>query len=191
MNKQTHTHVRGLLTTLGIIFAFLIVFGGWWLTNNLLDKQETAMLSTVGSVKVTAPIDQPVSSGSETNYPTLTDSEIYMVLNVWEADVDETPHDPKTGQLNMEQAIDAGKSWLAYFSEHLIIPSELTVYDKTNAYLCEINMIADTQLIKTPLEFRQDDTRSKEELKPFYSYWTVSFSSEDFNATLIINAATG
>lgn len=179
-----------IFTVLGIAFSLLIVFGGWKLTSNLLLHHETKLLLAVKSVKVISPVSTPETPSSETNYPTLTESELYKVLNLWELGTGEIPHEPRAGQLTMEQAITAGKEGLTFFSEYGMLTSELTAFKKTNAYLCE-SKLDSPQLIPIYQEMEPEDIRSNEELAPFYSYWTVSFSSDNVNATLIINAATG
>lgn len=177
-----------IFTALGIAFSLLIVFGGWGLTSKLLESHETDLLSAVGKVMVAA--TPPATPIDEANYPTLTDSEIYTVLKLWELDAEEIPHEPKEGQISMEQAIAAGKEGLAFFVEQGILPSEFAVYDKTNAYLAEKSRNI-TQLIETSPALKEEDIRSAEELSPFYSYWTVTFSSDQSSATLVINSATG
>lgn len=179
-----------VFTTLGIVFSLLIVFGGWGLTSKLLESHEAELLGAVESVKVITPASTPENPSIETNYPTLTESELYKVLNIWELGTGEIPHEPRAGQLTMEQAITAGKEGLAFFSEHGMLRGEFTAFEKTNAYLCESELDL-SQLIPTNQEMKPEDIRSDEELAPFYSYWTVSFSSDNVNATLIINAATG
>lgn len=173
---------QNLYTVVGVALSFVIAFGGWALTSELINRKADALLSVTGSVKVpTAPPtgtgEKPGDSDEETDYvwPKLTESEIVAVLQNWEAGGRERPHEPTEGQLSMEQAIDAGRTGLFYFSEQGIIPAELLDNSKINAYLYEY----------------QPSGQGTGLLDPFYSYWTVSFSGESMDVSLTINAVTG
>lgn len=174
---------QNIFTVIGIALSFVIAVGGWWMTSELLDRKENDLLSVTGSVHVDTPTPLPIADEKNPDnyeevipvWPTLKETEIFNALINWEADGEERPHEPAEGQLNMEQAIDAGKAGLYYFSEQGIIPVGLLEYDVTNAYLCE----------KLP---RGQDAQS---LSPYYSYWFITFSSEKMSATLTLNAASG
>ena len=181
MNKQK------IYTGIGITLSLLIAIGGWILTSALIDKKSDALLSLTGITTIDAPgimstpgitenADDRSPNSPMSERPVLTEQQIYEILQNWESSGNEKPHEPKEGQLNMEQAIAAGKTGLTYFSEQGIIPVELAgyKYDKTNAYLCQ-------NLIDEQIRF----------LDSVYSYWTVTFTSEQMSANLIINAVTG
>jgi len=181
MNKQK------IYTGIGIALSLLIAIGGWLLTSALIDKKSDALLSLTGITTIDAPgimstpgitenADDRSHNSPMSERPVLTEQQIYEILQNWESSGNEKPHEPKEGQLNMEQAIAAGKTGLTYFSEQGIIPVELAgyKYDKTNAYLCQ-------NLIDGQAQF----------LDSVYSYWTVTFTSEQMSANLIINAVTG
>lgn len=170
MNKQN------LYTVLGIALSFIIAVGGWTLTSALIDRKSDALLSATESVKFN--MQATIEQGDEEthhNFPTLSEGEIAKIILSWESIIEERPHEPVEGQLNMEQAIEAGKAGLSYFYEQDIISGELLEYAKTSAYLCE----------------KQPSGQENHTLNPYYSYWTVTFSSENKRATLVIHAMTG
>jgi len=173
VNKQN------LYTAMGIALSFIIAVGGWVLTSTLIDRKSDTLLSATGSIQVNTPPVSPIDTNDDDetppHRPTLSESEMVKVLQNWEAVIGERPHEPVDGQLNMEQAIDAGKAGLSYFHEQGIIPAELLKFDKTNAYLCE----------------KQPRGQENYTLNPNYSYWTITFSGENRRATLVINAMTG
>lgn len=168
---------RNLYTFAGIFMSFIIAIGGWALTSTLIDRKSDALLSATGSVRVDVPVTLGDQSGVEPSYEpvALTEEQIVSVLQNWEADGEEKPHEPVDGQLAMEQAIDAGKDWLSYFYEQGVIPAELLEYDKTSAYLC----------------VKQPRGQENHTLNPYYSYWSITFSSDNKRALLVINAVTG
>lgn len=168
-----------LYTTAGIVLSFTIALGGWAFVSMLIDMKSDAMLSETGVVPVNAPrIEEDSDYDDESPFPTLTDYEIAAVLQIWQSElVYEQPHEPTEGQLSMEQAIKAGEDGLSYFFDQEVMPLEFSdhEYSKISAYLCR-NII------------RGKETQTFE---PFYSTWSVSFSSENISAVFIINAVTG
>lgn len=194
---------RTIYTVSGVILSLLIAFGGWAVIDGLLARKENALLSTREIIPVNMPVDNSSENSSFNNYPPeitdpatiiseypkLTASEIYRVLDRWESPGSPQPHEPTEGQLNMEQAIDAAKEWLAYFCQNRWLPAEAIDYDKTNAYL-SINIVELELVEENPL-INEDEIRDDALLEPFYSYWTVSFSGAGMQTTLIINAGTG
>lgn len=170
---------RNLYTAMGITLSFIIAVGGWVLTSTLIDRKSDTLLSATGSIHVNTPPVSPKDTNDDDETPphrrTLSESQIYKVLQSWEAEIGERPHEPVDGQLSMEQAIDIGKTGLSYFYEQGIIPAELLEYDKTNAYLCE----------------KQPRGQENYTINPYYSYWSITFSGENKRVTLVINAMTG
>lgn len=177
---------QNFYTAIGIALSFLIAFGGWIVTRELLDKKEKALFAVTGSIQVNTPIitaaetskNQDGEESIETEYisPKLTDSQITSVLQNWENDGVERPHEPMVGQLNMEQAIEAAKDGLKFFYEQGFIPENFhDEYNKINANLC----------------VKQLGDQRTQTFEPYYSYWTVLLTGDKTNSQLIINAVTG
>lgn len=109
----------------------------------------------------------------------MSDSVRYMVLSFWEKGGSELLHEPKPGQINMEQAIQAGRDWMSSMAGYGNIPKELEEcnFDKTSAVLCTL----DGQVLDNELAL--DESLS--------SYWTVRFEKSDVTVKLKIHAASG
>lgn len=195
MNKQ------GIYTAVGITLSLMIAFGGWILTNTLLDKQETVLLSKTGSIYVPAGLKTTAGSANDanSNLPPKTKTELLpnetkleegvmaKILANWNAPQSYArPHDPVEGQLNMEQAITAAKNGLSYFSTQGIIPPELleNEFTRTKASLWENH----PAFKENPSDPR---VRVSIELPPAYSYWVITFDNEKLNVRLMLNAVTG
>lgn len=175
MNKQL------VYTVMGVVLSFIIAISGWLLTSMLIDKKSDALLSTTGVVQVNAPSipkdadNMPDTSEETVELPKLTDKEILSVLQNWDTPGHEQLHEPVDGQIDIEQSIDAGKAGLSYFYEQGIIHEPLHENAKINAYLFK----------------NHPNGAGTQTLKPYYSYWIISFTGENINAILTINAVTG
>lgn len=195
MNKQ------GIYTAVGIAFSLMIAFGGWILTNTLLDKQETVLLSKTGSIYVPAGLKTMAGSANDanSNLPPKTKTELLpnetkleegvmaKILANWNAPQSYArPHDPVEGQFSMEQAITAAKNGLSHFSTQGIIPPVLleNEFTRTKASLWENH---------PAFKENPSDPRVKvsTELPPAYSYWVITFDNEKLNVRLMLNAVTG
>lgn len=174
------------------VLSFLVVFGGWFVTAGLLKQREAKFLAGMGAVELqSSQIALFAENGSQGEAQRSTPESVkeafrgmemaertrMLVLCVWEYGGSEQPHEPREGQMNMEQAIDAGRDWIRSVAGYGNIPSELANcdFDKTSATLCTI----DSQLILSDLEDLQ------------LSYWTVRFAGSDSTVTLKIHAASG
>ncbi|NLK51591.1 MAG: hypothetical protein GX295_03980 [Syntrophomonadaceae bacterium] len=195
MNKQD------IYTTVGVAFSLMIAFCGWILTNTLLDKQETVLLSVTGSIHAPSVLGTTAGTGNDANSNStpkiktelitdetkLEEGVMAKILANWNAPKSHArPHEPVEGQLSMEQAITAAKNGLSHFNTHGIIPPELLKdeFTRTNASLWE-NQPA--------IKENQSDTRVKVsmELPPEYSYWAITFGNEKMSVQLTLNAVTG
>lgn len=174
------------------VLSFLVVFGGWFVTAGLLKQRETKFLAGMGAVELQSSqialfTESGSQGGEQGSAPAtmqeafhgvdMTESARMLVLCVWEYGGSEQPHEPREGQMNMEQAIDAGRGWIRSVAGYGNIPAELAKcdFDKISATLCTI----DSQLILSDL----DDL--------LLSYWTVRFAGSDGTVTLKIHAASG
>lgn len=69
-------------------------------------------------------VEQEVFQGKR-----LSEDMMAQVLTVWENSWSRRPHEPKKGQMSMEQAIDAGHNWLRAIAEWGILPADMTADD--------------------------------------------------------------
>lgn len=162
-----------------------VVFGGWFVTKAILNRQMEELLKNMGHVPVQStetalfteegrkeaagePSGQSVVQKEE-----LTEELMKEILAVWESGGGELPHEPKKGQINMEQAIATGKAWIDVLAQQRIIPEELTEgdFDKVSAKLCT----------------RKAETDMDESL---ISYWSVEYTRRDVCIHLIIHAVS-
>jgi hypothetical protein len=168
-----------ILTAVAIVFSLLIVFWGWLLTNELLNRQHLGLMNTVHSVSVKEPPEAELDA--EPAKVTLSTQEIANILKVWQSSQMQHYHDPYDGQLTMEEAIKAANSGLSYFCENGVLPKELLESDftQTNAFLYDVQ---DSRAV-LPEVFPASDQA--------YSFWSVSASNREVSILLTLNAYTG
>lgn len=169
-----------------VLLSFGIVFGGWFLTKALLVQKREAFLERTGQVALqsseTALLSEDwpgeaagdLAGGALFEGESLSEDMIAEVLAAWENGGNELPHEPKRGQMNMEQAIDAGKDWIAVMAEHGIVPEELAEcdFDKVTARLCTL---------EAQVDFDEN----------LLSYWSIQFTEDDVVVSLTVHAASG
>ncbi len=166
-----------ILTAIAVVLSLLIVYGGWLLTNQLLDRQHLNLMNTVHSISVNEPSE--AGQRAETAKVNLSIQEISNILNVWSSGQTKHYHDPYDGQLSMEEAIKAANSGLSYFCNSNILPKELLASDltQTSAFLYDVRAPrAALTEVNTGLA---------------YSFWSVSMSNREIFINLTINAQTG
>lgn len=179
MNKE-----KGF-TLLIFSLSLVIVTAGWIFTKGMLKQKEKSILSQKGELDVgnsNLGVFDSSQNGvwgeadSENVYldNSLSEQEMGEILAVWEMGGRELPHEPKVGQLDMEQAIDVGKNWIATMSELGIVPSGLTGdgFDNVGAKLL----------------YRETQTMLDEVM---LSYWSVQFTRGDAEIRLTIHAVSG
>ncbi len=89
---------------------------------------------------------------------------------------EEVVHDPVRGQLSIEKAIEAGEKWIA----------EMGLEERTGKKLNE-----QIYFVNAILGIREKKEASTVQSEPYYSFWTVRFSSQSMDIVLNINAVTG
>ncbi len=168
------------------LLSFGVVVGGWFLTKALLSQKQEEFLDRTGQIALQSAetslllTDQPGEAGGNLTEGTLFEGQplseemMAKVLAVWESGGNELPHEPKKGQMNMEQVIDTGKEWIAAMAECGIVPKKLAEcdFDKVTARLCTLD---------TQVDF--DDS--------LLSYWLVQFTENDVSVSLTIHASSG
>lgn len=169
---------RGRIYTLLIfIVSFAVVFGGWFFTKEMLNRQKATILAQKGQISVAVAeveVSEDIPLSGEFEGTFLTEHEIAQVLTIWNSGGRDYLHEPMTGQMNMEQAINAGREWIDKLAGYNIIPGYLSEcnFDDTNAVLSSM-----------------DSSLSLEE--SYISYWKVSFIKEDVEIELTIHALSG
>ncbi|RDU24612.1 hypothetical protein [Anaerosacchariphilus polymeriproducens] len=168
-----------ILATVVALFSLFIVFGGWFLTNELLDRQHVKLMNKVNSIDFNEKLD--VEPGAGRTKTSLSTKEIANILKVWTSDRIRHYHEPYEGQLTMEEAINAANSWLSYFCKNDILPKEILESDftQTNAFLYDTNPVSQVPAMITPAP------------DPAYSFWSVNLINREVSVQLMINALTG
>jgi hypothetical protein len=159
----------------------------------MLNQKEDSLLTEVGSEKIAPEVWEPVRHEGIVG---LTESEMAVVLNeLWLGSGVPTPHEPTDGQMNMERAIDMGKTCLNTLVYKELIPERVLDYEKVNAYLEKrVPRTQNWDDIEpggyNPI-FNPIDVRPEEQLEPFFSYWTAIFEGKDTNIKIVMDAVTG
>lgn len=162
-----------LANLLSILLSFGIALGGLVLVQSRLLREEADLFRSGGKITFSAPSGGTESEKSDSvsiAITLLSDQELAEAVQNLENGSDIYPHEPLPGQLSMVQAIETGKDWigdfvLSHFWSRLPMPEY-----RADCYLW------------TPLESNAD---------PLFSYWTVNLSSQNINASLILNAVSG
>lgn len=106
----------------------------------------------------------------------LTAKQMQEAVTSWNNRSKEMIHEPVDGQISMEEAIQAGEHWFTAMG----IGKDSTQEDNTAVY--SVNSILS-------IGKQKDNTSIQQE--PYYSFWTVRFSSQVMSTVLYINAVTG
>ena len=167
-----------IYTLLIFCLSFTVVFGGWILTKKMLGSQKNKILSAKGQIV----LENTEASGEgggmtvsrEFIPQVLSEDQMAEVLAVWETGGREVLHEPMAGQMNMEQAIEAGGEWIKLLTENQILSEELAEYQfqDTSAVLCTLESLASLE-------------------ETLISYWKINYSEDDVSIVLKIHAATG
>lgn len=170
---------KGKIYSLAILLlSFVIVISGWFLTKRLLDVKETEILSGEGIVYEKSPekVYKQENIVEENDFikSELDEDGIAKILKVWEDGGKGLPQEPQENQINMEQAISNGKSWIATLTVKGALPDFLSEgnFDKINAKLYTLDE-------KVPFD------------KTLIDFWQVIYEKEDIQIILCIHAASG
>lgn len=169
----------------GVMFmtAVCMIFGGWFLTERLLIRREEKFLGSTGTIAVQSEeIGFLADSGLEAAQEPeefqgqeMTEVARALVLAVWEYGGRELPHEPLPGQMDMEQAIDAGKAWGAMMAQH-VFTDELQG--------CDFDAVkAELYTIDTPIRTSLPES--------MYSYWKIRMVRDGASVELTLHADSG
>lgn len=158
--------------------SFAVVFGGWFFTKEMLDRKEAEILAGRGRMMLDIPESdnrKDRNAVQETfEGEALSEDVMAEILKVWEAGGRELLHEPLAGQMDMEQAVKAGRGWIGSLAENNILPSCLAegLFDSTSAVLCTLD----------------GETTLGESL---ISYWRVIYMKGGVKIILTIHAVSG
>lgn len=173
-------------TLLILCLTLVVVLGGWEIMKKFLDWQVENFLSDTGQISLKSSGTSLFIENEEKNLQgetieqdnllkeSLSEDMMVKILNVWESGGRELPHEPKSGQMDMEQAIETGRIWIDSFVEKGVLPKELEEddYDKISAKLCTHEASVDFDEV-------------------LLGYWSVKYMKEDITISLVIHAVYG
>ena len=176
-------------TLLSLLFAAVFVFGSMAGTDFILQMWEKRRLEESGTVTMESPVlawqsaetgeeydgqdSEPLVRDKEEDL-TLTEKEIEQVIRYRKNCEGELLHDPVKGQITMEQAFAAGENWLV----------EMGFWDHSRTH-------SEPLLHRASLGTKTAKEGLHMPIEPYYSFWTVRFSSTDMYVSLSVNAMTG
>jgi len=166
-----------IYTILIVLLSFIVVSGGWFLMNKMLDRKEEKILGQTGQITVRmAEKDNQDTEDTEKSFSgqKLSENERIKVLKIWETGKKLIPHEPLGGQMNMEQAIAKGEEWIGMVekSENLISADAVLEFENTSAKLCSFEDKAGVE---------------KEKI----SFWEIQYENADMQILLKIHALSG
>lgn len=162
------------LFSLGIAAIFL--FGSMKMMLSLLSMREADLLSEEGKVIIESPVrawgeNEKENFDETTEKYVLTMEQIEAAVNSWNNREWETIHNPVDGQLSLENAIEEGKSWLI----------DMGIFTEESEDFA----------VNATLGLGNQKKLSDVQVEPFYSFWTVEFTSQSKRIILYINAVSG
>lgn len=168
-------------TFISLMFAALFISGSMAATNYILRLRETRLLTEKGDMKVESPVieweggknSEESASSTDVNGKKnlLSMKQIEEAVNSWNNRSMITLHDQVAGQISMEEAIENGKNWL----------NKMGIVDvkKKDSFGVSAEL---------GVGRGKKDTGERE---AYFSFWTVTYSSQSMNAVLYLNAVTG
>lgn len=182
--KQGAKHIY---TFFSLLLSVAFIFGSMAGMNVILRIEESQLLSESGKAIVESPVRawEEAESNSEDIAGENNDRLTYMLTNrqmeeaidSWNSRTGEIVHNPVAGQISMEEAIKAGEMWL--------VDMEIEGEQETDVHSVNVTLGIPKQK-KLPQQ-----NELFQPLEPYYSFWTVHFSSMSMNAILYVNAVTG
>ncbi len=174
---------KNWFTGLGMLLSISLALGGWQVVGRMLEIKERELISPEESRSISTmegsgeeiAIKEEQRTDGMVIRPILPEKEIAKIIESWDSDKPEHPHDPWSGQLKLEDAIRTGEAWLKVLGQEIGIPVTAQPSPLVNAYLCN----------------KETDKNISEDRYPYYSYWWVTFSGEEGQVSFKINAMTG
>ena len=192
-----------ILSVAGILAGCLVVFAGYWVMQQMLNRRQEVLLSRSGSLQ-TAEEELTDDDREEEARVKLTAEELTDVLFRACYVMDQVPHEPYGRQMTMQEAIEIGQSWVEGFCEAYAFPGRDMVFqfEEVSALLCTWEMGDDAYLRQmivrdeTLSEIRNwnqagSRDRGDQLAESMYGYWRISFSGTGITVNLQIHAVSG
>lgn len=192
-----------ILSVAGILAGCLVVFAGYWVMQQMLNRRQEVLLSRSGSLQ-TAEEELTDDDREEEARVKLTAEELTDVLFRACYVMDQVPHEPYGRQMTMQEAIEIGQSWVEGFCEAYAFPGQDMVFqfEEVSALLCTWEMGDDAYLRQmivrdeTLSEIRNwnqvvAEDRGDQLAESMYGYWRISFSGTGITVNLQIHAVSG
>lgn len=192
-----------ILSVAGILAGCLVVFAGYWVMQQMLNRRQEVLLSRSGSLQ-TAEEELTDDDREEEARVKLTAEELTDVLFRACYVMDQVPHEPYGRQMTMQEAIEIGQSWVEGFCEAYAFPGRDMVFqfEEVSAQLCTWEMGDDAYLRQmivrdeTLSEIRSwnqvvAEDRGDQLAESMYGYWRISFSGTGITVNLQIHAVSG
>ena len=192
-----------ILSVAGILAGCLVVFAGYWVMQQMLNRRQEVLLSRSGSLQ-TAEEELTDDDREEEARVKLTAEELTDVLFRACYVMDQVPHEPYGRQMTMQEAIEIGQSWVEGFCEAYAFPGRDMVFqfEEVSALLCTWEMGDDAYLRQmivrdeTLSEIRSwnqvvAEDRGDQLAESMYGYWRISFSGTGITVNLQIHAVSG
>ena len=168
---------RNILTAAGLAVSFIIAIGGWMVTSWLMDVASDRLLSKTELFALNMPSIESTHLHGYRDDPHiplgLTKNEMISILSNWELTDYRRPHQPADGQIDMEQAIMAGRTGLTFLYEKDMTPAHMLTPHDIRATL------------------HQNVPQWGDFLPLQYSYWDVTFRTNNISVDVTIHAVTG
>ena len=152
--------------------------------NFIIKIREKQLLTEAGEAEIESPVcawnewENNIQNELQGNYNNdrclLSNIQIENAIKSWNERIGETMHNPVEGQISMEDAIKMGEEWLI----------KMNMGEKESGN-------SDANFTKATLSVGIQSQSDEQLLEPYYSFWTVNFSSQTMNAVLYLNAVTG
>lgn len=168
---------RYFINLLGILAALAVAFGGLFLVQSGLAREQERLLEAGGIVELPPPTAEIEIADAEEIMVgrLLTEEELIQITTALSEPVDIRLHEPLQGQLTMVQAVEYAQNWLEDF---LIINLGITGLSsgeyRTTCYLW------------TP-----EAGQEEQETRPWLSCWSVSLINQEIEAFFLLNAVSG
>lgn len=167
-----------LTAALALLLSASLMAGGWAAVGGLLGYQRTRILQSGGIVcgLYSESGFWAGDGGTQEEYSAgpLTAEETARLLEAWEGGGTLLLHEPRDGQMSMEQAIRAGEAWIASLAERGVLSEYLPEdgFDQVSARLCTV-------------------TQTAEEDERLLGCWFLTYRAKDAELALKLHAISG
>lgn len=164
---------RAAVNLAGLSSAFAIAFGGLFLVQDRLSREQKKLLTAGGSMALPQSESAEAGAADISLRDALTEEKLLQLVRSLEQREDISPHEPLEGQLTMVQAIECCEAWLTEFFLSDFAPENLSSSEyRINSYLWA-------------------PEGSDPEASPWLSCWTISLINQNIDASLTLSAVSG